>query len=214
MLSLSHTSTGRSHQCNCIHLRGCICTLLSSETWVQDRQTGPQPQAAQRRHKPAVPQAHRPGSRCRAAGSCSHSRPRAIPPRPPGPGPVPAPLSQASTAAKAAPTPLGTRARRTQGCARPAPRRFPEAKAVSKRAAAPSGPSGALRPQRLTPGCLPPRRRSAVRGGAGALPVCLTLLQGLQRAAIAHQVLLLAVAGLRRRHLAATVARTGHNCVT
>lgn len=85
----------------------------------------------------------------------------------------------------------------------------------------PGGPSGT--PQHLTPRCLPahpapqhpPQRVTEVPGGRRRAPWgCLTLLQGLQRGTVARQILLLAVTGLRRRHLAATVARAGHSCVT
>lgn len=69
-------------------------------------------------------------------------------------------------------------------------------------------------PQYLSPGLLPARSPRSTGRGAGRPAGFLTLLQGLQRGAVAHQILLLAVARIRRRHLGTTAAREGQGGAT
>lgn len=133
------------------------------------------------------------------------------PSRPPLPGPKPGPsLSQDITAAEKGPAAAAERGSRSalgahgtaprgKGCrafSRESNRTEPDRTArVLQDTPAPvphAGPLPSARQNALTEG----RRRSR-RSPRRSL----TLLQGLQRAAIAHQVLFLAVAALRRRHL-------------
>lgn len=67
--------------------------------------------------------------------------------------------------------------------------------------AGPSGYPGPSASRRATPQRSPQRLTEGRRRSKRTSRRSLTLLQGLQRASIAHQVLLLALAALRRRHL-------------
>lgn len=78
----------------------------------------------------------------------------------------------------------------------------------SSRAPRPQGP------RYVPPGRLPARGPHSAGRGAGRPGGSLTLLQGLQRGAVAHQILLLAVARIRRRHLGSTAAREGQGGAT
>lgn len=133
-------------------------------------------------------------------------RPACAPPRPKLP--TPAALCP-SLAAKAAPASLDGRRRGRQVCAGPTRHSVPHVKAAMGRTAGP-GPAGP--PRHPAPPCCPApaaTQDSSTEEEQRSSPGALTLLQGLQSGAIAHQILLIAVAGLRRRHFAAAVAGVG-----
>lgn len=94
--------------------------------------------------------------------------------------------------------------------------RRPHARCGSTGPAAPSPGPGCFTSQGRSSGAPGHRHHSAGQKGgggqAGSLS-SLTLLQGLQRRPVVHQILLLSVARVRR-HLAATAARAGQRAVT